>query len=433
MEPFTFNFQEFGNIIAAILKDINSVENLERQIKSKIKEKKAEIEALKEKLTEAEAMSTTSTNQDTGEEEEDPELKRRKEEKIANITNNIQKNENELSRFYWELAELQSLIGLLTGDRDKLKEAKTNFDKANENAKGILNQGTDCVVAALRLGPDMLKQSASDIGDAWKNGKFETGARNINDWAYKEGTAWLNANMEDGLLKDVAVGGAYIAHNFASGVITLVFSGDKEGFGKDDVTTEDKGKIDTGATGNNKTESSGFKLFGRNVGGKKTKQTPTSGETEPKKNAQTSDINDGQIPETSQQESSGTDKAKTDKNQATQKSENPTTEDGAKKVGDGTQGDGTQGGTSQKNSRKYGDTPADVANKILTDKNAYAQIGNGEERKKNLKDAGYTEAEINKSQAIINQMMDNYKNDNSYRFTLENAKKEETKLKEGEK
>ena len=44
-----------------------------------------------------------------------------------------------------------------------------------------------------------------------------------------------------------------------------------------------------------------------------------------------------------------------------------------------------------------------------------------------------TDEEIKMSQAIINKMMDNYKNDNSYRFTLENAQKEETKLEEGEK
>ena len=36
---FKFDFQEFGNIIAAILKDINSVENLEKQINSKIQYK----------------------------------------------------------------------------------------------------------------------------------------------------------------------------------------------------------------------------------------------------------------------------------------------------------------------------------------------------------------------------------------------------------
>ena len=431
---FKFDFQEFGNIIAAILKDINSVENLEKQINSKIQYKEAEKDDLNKKLKTAEAKPTTSTNPDTREEEEDPLLKRAKEEEIANITNNIQKNKNELSRLYRELAELQSLIGLLTGNRDKLQEAKNNFDKANENAKGILNQGTDCVVAALRLGPDMLKQSASDIGDAWKNGKFETGARNINDWAYKEGTAWLDANMEDGLLKDVADGGAYIAHNFASGVITLVFSGDKEGSGKDGVTTKTNGKIDTEAK-DNKTNPREFKLFGFKFGGSNdNEQSSTSGTTEPKESASMSNIKDEKASETSSNESSGNEKTKTYGAQATQKSETPTKGEGKEKVESGeTEGGETKGGESLKKSRKYGDSPADVANKILTDKNAYAQIGNGEERKNNLKDAGYTDEEIKMSQAIINKMMDNYKNDNSYRFTLENAQKEETKLEEGEK
>ena len=323
---------------------------------------------------------------------------------------------------------------MLTGNRDKLQEAKNNFDKANENAKGILNQGTDCVVAALRLGPDMLKQSASDIGDAWKNGKFETGARNINDWAYKEGTAWLDANMEDGLLKDVADGGAYIAHNFASGVITLVFSGDKEGSGKDGVTTKTNGKIDTEAK-DNKTNPREFKLFGFKFGGSNdNEQSSTSGTTEPKESASMSNIKDEKASETSSNESSGNEKTKTYGAQATQKSETPTKGEGKEKVESGeTEGGETKGGESLKKSRKYGDSPADVANKILTDKNAYAQIGNGEERKNNLKDAGYTDEEIKMSQAIINKMMDNYKNDNSYRFTLENAQKEETKLEEGEK
>lgn len=434
MASFTFNFQKFGNIIANILKDINSVENLERQIKSKIKEKEDKIADLNVDLAEANKLPTTSTNPDTGEEEEDPGLIKAKEEEIANITNDIQKNKNELSRLYSELAELQGLIGLLTGNKKKLDEAQKNFGKAYENAKGILNLGTDCVVAALRLGPNMLKQSASDIGDAWKNGKFETGARNINDKAYEWGNAWLGENMEKGWLKYVADAGAYIAHNFASAVITLVFSGNKEGFGKDGATTKNEEKIDTGAADKNGSSSIPKWLEKLLYGDETTEKPSTPGTTDPKKNVQKSDGKDEQIPETSPKESGGTDEVKTDEAKEEHKSETPTKGEGKEKVESGeTKGGETKGETNQENSRKYGDSPADVANKILTDKNAYAQIGNGEERKKNLKDAGYTDDEIDKSQVIINQMMDNYKNDNSYRFTLDNAKKEEAKLEGGKK
>lgn len=415
-----FDSDKCSALLKKIVNTIFDMSKLEEQLKAKRDGLINEINTLNSQIDDLNKKINYAN------EDEKEEL----ESELAIRTQELDQKNNELTRVYSELANLQRLIGTLKNDQSKIDEANKNAKEASKRVKNKLGDGTDLLIGTLRLGPGILKQSATNIGDAWKNG---TWLQTAAEETYSGVNTWIGHNIEEKWLRDAAFFGADIAYNFASGVITLVFSGDKEGFGKDDVTTEDKGKIDTGATGNNKTESSGFKLFGRNVGGKKTKQTPTSGETEPKKNAQTSDINDGQIPETSQQESSGTDKAKTDKNQATQKSENPTTEDGAKKVGDGTQGDGTQGGTSQKNSRKYGDTPADVANKILTDKNAYAKIGNGEERKKNLKDAGYTDAEIDKSQAIINKMMDNYKNDNSYRFTLENAQKEETKLEEGEK
>lgn len=420
MADWIFDSDKCSALLKKIVNTIFDMSKLEDKLNDKKNKLMEDINTLNLEIKD---LNTGTSNETEDEKEE-------RESKLAIKMQELDQKNSELTRVCSELAELQWLMGTLKNDQSKIEESKKNAQIASDMVKNKLDYGTDLLIGTLRLGPGILKQSATNIGDAWKNG---TWLQTAAEETYSGVNTWIGHNIEEKWLRDAAFFGADIAYNFASGVITLVFSGDKEGFGKDDVTTEDKGKIDTGATGNNKTESSGFKLFGRNVGGKKTKQTPTSGETEPKKNAQTSDINDGQIPETSQQESSGTDKAKTDKNQATQKSENPTTEDGAKKVGDGTQGDGTQGGTSQKNSRKYGDTPADVANKILTDKNAYAQIGNGEERKKNLKDAGYTEAEINKSQAIINQMMDNYKNDNSYRFTLENAKKEETKLKEGEK
>ena len=362
----------------------------------------------------------------TGTSDEKEDEKEARESELAIKTQELDQKNSELTRVCSELAELQWLMGTLKNDKNKIQESKDNAQIATNMVKNKLDYGTDLLIGTLRLGPGILKQSATNIGDAWKNGTWlQTGA----EATYNGVKTWISQNMEEGFFKKLADSGADIAYDFASAVIPLVFSGDKEGSGKDDVTTKNEEKIDTGAIDKNGSSSIPKWLEKLLYRDKTTEKTSTPGTTEPKKNAQTSDINDGQIPETSQQESSGTDKAKTDKTQATQKSENPTTEDGAKKVGDGTtQGVGTQDGTSPKNSRKYGETPAELANTILTNKNAYAKIGNGEERKKNLKDAGYTDAEIDKSQEIINKMMDNYKNDNSYRFTLNNAQEEEKKL-----
>lgn len=362
----------------------------------------------------------------TGTSNETEDEKEARESELAIKTQELDQKNSELTRVCLELAELQWLIGTLKNDQSKIEEANDNAKIAKNMVKNKLDYGTDLLIGTLRLGPGILKQSATNIGDAWKNGTWlQTGA----EATYNGVKTWISKNMEEGFFKKLADSGADIAYDFASGVITLVFSEDKEGSGEDDVTTKNNGKMDTEAK-DNKTKPSGFKLFGFKFGGSNDNgQTPTPGKTDPKKNVQMSDGNDGQTPETSPQKSSGTDQAKTDEAKEEHKPETPTTGDGVEKVESGeTKGGETKGETNQENSRKYGDSPADVAKTILTDKNAYAKIGNGEERKKNLKDAGYTDAEIDKSQAIINKMMDNYKNDNSYRFTLENAQEEQKKL-----
>ena len=414
MLDWIFDSDKCRALLDKIVNTIFDMSNLEDELNGKKNQLISDISKLESDIKD---LKTGTSNETEDEKEE-------RESQLAIKTQELDQKNNELTRVYSELANLQRLIGTLKNDQRKIEEANTNAKKAKDMVKNKLGDGTDLLIGTLRLGPGMLKQSATNIGEAWKTG---TVLQTAAEETYNGVNTWIGKNIEEKWLRDAAFFGADIAYNFASGVITLVFSGDKEGSGTDGVTTKDEGKIDKEAT-DNKTKPSGSKWFGLKPGGRNdNEQSSTSGKTDPKKNVQTPDVKDEQTSKTFHQESSGNEQTTTDGAQATQKSETPTKGEGKEKVESGE----TKGETNQEKSRIYGDSPADVANKILTDTNAYAKIGNGEERKKNLKDAGYTEAEIDKSQAIINKMMDNYKNDNSYRFTLDNARKEEDKLNEG--
>lgn len=420
MADWIFDSDKCRALLDKIVNTIFDMSELEKNLNGQKERLIKEINDLEKEINN---LKTGTSNETEDEKEE-------RESQLAIKTQELDQKNNELTRVYSELANLQRLIGNLKNDQSKIDEANKNAEEARKRVKNKLGDGTDLLIGTLRLGPGMLKQSATNIGEAWKNG---TWVQTAAETTYNGVKTWIGENMEKGFFQELAYSGADIAYYFASGVITLVFSGDKEGSGTDDATIKDGEKINTKST-KNETNPKRSKFLGFNVGGQKTEQTPTSGKTESKKNVQTPDVKDEQTTKTSHQESSGNEQTTTDGSQATQTSKNPTTGDGAEQVEDDTtQGGGTQGGTSPKNSREYGDTPAELANTILTDKNAYAKIGNGEERKKNLKDAGYTDEEIEKSQTIINKMMDNYKNDNSYRFTLNNAKTEEDKLEEGGK
>lgn len=412
-----FDSDKCSALLKKIVNTIFDMSKLEEQLKAKRDGLINEINTLNSQIDDLNKKINYAN------EDEKEEL----ESELAIRTQELDQKNNELTRVYSELANLQRLIGTLKNDQSKIDEANKNAKEASKRVKNKLGDGTDLLIGTLRLGPGMLKQSAKNIGDAWKNG---TWLQTAAETTYNGVKTWIGENIETDWLRDVANCGANIAYGFTSGVITLVFSGDKEGSGTGNADVKE-GKNAEKNTNEGWFDNAmeGVKNFF--TGGKESITKNSSKESE--KSDYTVKISDKDSDEEDKkinpsEESSGTDKAKTNEAQKTQNPENPPTGNGAEKVGGGTQEDGTQGDTKQKKSREYGDTPAELANTILTNKNAYAKIGNGEERKKNLKDAGYTDAEIDKSQEIINKMMDNYKNDNSYRFTLNNAQEEQKKL-----
>lgn len=448
---FTYDFETAkDDFVGKLKKEAIDNEQMLYDIKGKIDNLKKEILDLEQKITSAksnlDSAKSDFSSASTDEEREDA------ENEVSKLETEIYMLELQLKNKNKQLNGLQILQNLLNAlfefFKGHLKNAETAFNNAStatEECGGILFAACDMLNGILGIGGDfatkVIGNAATSTGGYLFGGFIselvEEGKNIVPDWLISDktienlgtevirtGNDWISglvtfAGKGVGEIIGLAAGTVNLGGkiNFSQGNTSA--SQDKNSEGDKQKVTIDNTKNETKSDSESNTKGHGLDEWLASKFKGKTNQEETGGN---KTNASSMEETKSNEPGKTEIK---TDESKKDGETSTElgKGESTTSGDVSKTEVGESGNQTTTTGASETTNKRYGDTPAEVANKILTDKEAYSEIGNGKQRSDKLKEEGYTQAEINETQKIINIMIENNKKDSSYKFTLDNAKK----------